>query len=260
MDHDGYLIGQFGERVNDVAPLIDVGSSTAAAPTQMPSVSEDEVKKQHLQQVMKTTGTDEEMARTYLEINKYNVQHAINEIKAMKILEQRHFNNNQGIHHAEFEVGPCETESQSPSQTKTTQLQKKGQQRPLNLRRGLSMASTELIASARQKIEESEKPANDDNFEFFEDTPNCTFPLPNITREERDFVEFLKADLIDKHTFVSLSDAGKLKLSVVLGANFCTLHIVSKSGSESEQLRHHRSQNMKYFLFVSVYSGPFNPT
>ena len=77
------------------------------------------------------------------------------------------------------------------------------------LKRGLSMANSELVAHVRQHIKNCERATNVDKFDYFEETPSYTFMLPDISiQKDKDLVDFLKTDLIDKITYLSLTKAG----------------------------------------------------
>eukprot|EP00794_Sanderia_malayensis_P009689 gene9689-10679_t len=106
--------------------------------------------------------------------------------------------------------------------------------------RGLSMASDELVAHVRQQIESCEKSTGYESFDSFDETPNCSFILPNITElRDNKLINFLKNDLIDKNTYAALTktdvlnwwaEAGlcrKLFPMRTVGDGNCLLHAVS---------------------------------
>ncbi len=77
------------------------------------------------------------------------------------------------------------------------------------------MANQELVANVRHNIEKDKKLSGFDRaakfqFDFFQETPSYSFVLPKISEfKEKELIDFLKGDLIDKTIYSSLTREGE---------------------------------------------------
>ena len=145
-----------------------------------------------LKKFLAETSADENVARYYLECEKWNLETALAGFKQMKLEEEQ-----RSVSRSSGGKGNCDR----PKHTE------KGD-RIGPLRRGLSMANSELVANARLEMENNGKVDGKSQ----SDLPQTTrsFILPNITVvKDQQLVEALKKDLIDKATYQSLTKAGK---------------------------------------------------
>lgn len=77
--------------------------------------------------------------------------------------------------------------------------------------RGLSMVNSDIVFEARHRVMEDNVPGTNERHERFEEMPNHTFVLPDLSSFSQEFSEFLRSDLIETSTLVSLEQAGKFK-------------------------------------------------
>ena len=146
----------------------------------------DALRAQKLEKFIKETKADCNVATYYLESTNWNVEFAIAGFKELKLAEEKRIKDRAIVN------------SNEPRPATTVTKRSKGHVGPL--RRGISMANSELVAGVREKMIISE----------FSNRLDTSFVLPNITIvKEPDLVDFLKNDLIDKATYQSLTKAGK---------------------------------------------------
>lgn len=147
-----------------------------------PSESE---KANKLKAFIAETSADENVAAYYLQSETWDVERAVAGFKELKLAEERRIESRAAV------VGKDRPRTASEAKTR--------RERVGPLRRGMSMANTELVANVREKMVSSE----------LTDRLDRSFVLPNITTvKEPDLVQFLKNDLIDKATYQSLTNAG----------------------------------------------------
>lgn len=142
-------------------------------------------KAEKLKRFITETSADENVANYYLQTAKWNLETAIAGFKELKLAEEKRVESRDATLGKERPniAGGSETRSRSGV-----------------LQRGFSMANTDLVANAREKIVIS-------NLSNRLDT---SFVLPNIALvKDKDLVHFIKNDLIDKGTYQSLTKAGK---------------------------------------------------
>jgi len=78
------------------------------------------------------------------------------------------------------------------------------------MKRGMSKAGPNfpIISLARQMVLEDLESPQDEDPQYFADTPVYSFILPDISAYPEDFKAFLYNDLVDNYTLVSLEQAG----------------------------------------------------
>ena len=149
----------------------------------------DAEKAEKLKKFIAETAADDNVANYYLQSEKWNLESAIAGFKELKLAEEKRLESRAAV--LENDVRPATTGSKG----------RDGRVGPL--RRGISMANTELVANVREKLVNSE----------LSNRLDTSFVLPNITIvKEPDLVHFLKNDLIDKATYQSLTKAGKFNI------------------------------------------------
>ena len=149
----------------------------------------DAEKTEKLKKFVEETLADENIAKYYLQGTNWNLEDAVSGFKAMKLAEEKRI------------------ESRASSHINDSIPASNGNKRSGPLRRGISMANAELVATARERMMSSELSSRLDT----------SFVLPNITTvKEQNLVDFLKNDLIDKATYQSLTKAGKYRVSHLL--------------------------------------------
>jgi OTU domain-containing protein 7 len=112
------------------------------------------------------------------------------------------------------------------------------------LKRGMSktLDNMFLVDKARNVVLSDVKESSFDHTNYFVDTPEFTFMLPDLTVYSEDFRAFLEKDLIETSTLVSLEQAGRLNWWADIGAcqrllplatsgdGNCLLHAASLGG------------------------------
>ena len=124
------------------------------------------------------TGTDPSLARDLLETSKWDLDEAL---QAFQVL-------NLGS-------------SGSVAAQKKPKVGKTG--------RGLSFVNSDIVFEARHKVIEDNIPGTNERHERFDETPNHTFILPDLSKYPQEFREFLRRDLVETSVLVSLEQAGK---------------------------------------------------
>ncbi|CAH1796731.1 unnamed protein product [Owenia fusiformis] len=92
--------------------------------------------------------------------------------------------------------------------------------RDKKLKRGLSKAleNQQIISNARRQVLGDIKESSNDHVQYFMETPEYTFVLPDLTVHSEDFRAFLEKDLIETCTLVSLEQSGRLNWWAEAGA------------------------------------------
>ena len=154
-----------------------------------------------LKKFITATEADENVAKYYLESEKWNLERAISDFKYLKWTEEKRI--------AGRATGGSDA---TRPMTASSSSERVGP-----LRRGLSMANSDLVANVRQQIQGCEISSSVEHLDFLDEKPTYSFILPNITVvQDKELVEFLKKDLIDKATYLSLTKAGKTIVSQYL--------------------------------------------
>ena len=76
--------------------------------------------------------------------------------------------------------------------------------------RGISVVNTDIVFEARNKVIKGDILGTDERYEHFEEMPNYTFVLPDLSKFPEEMGDFLRRDLIETSTLVSLEQAGEL--------------------------------------------------
>lgn len=143
-----------------------------------------------LSQFIEKTGTDPSLARDLLESTKWNMDEAL---KAFETLS----------------LGSDCRHNEEPKQFEPS-AGGKG-------RRGLSIVNADIVVKARHKVIEGDIPGTDERYERFEEMSDFTFVLPDLSKYDEDFGDFLQKDLIETSALVALEQAGRLNWWTDLG-------------------------------------------
>lgn len=76
--------------------------------------------------------------------------------------------------------------------------------------RGISVVNSDIVLEARSKVLKGDILETDKKYEHFEEMPNYTFVLPDLSNFPEDLADFLRRDLIETSTLVALEQAGKI--------------------------------------------------
>ncbi|XP_032226216.2 OTU domain-containing protein 7B [Nematostella vectensis] len=127
------------------------------------------------------TGADPALARDFLQGTNWNFEEALKAFQELSL------------------GGSFPNKSQNTVKTKTSKPQ-----------RGLSVVNSEIVREARNKVSEKDVTSSNGSNECFDEMAKFTFVLPDLTRYPQDFSEFLRRDLIETSTLVSLEQSGHL--------------------------------------------------